>query len=586
LKVPRRSRPLRASALRAGALAAALIFAGAYVCGGEASAQQLGDTDIGLLAPALDGNPQNPPRFRAAQKKDERDRARFGQLPSFGYQPAIGAGSTGFDSTNGSRRKSKPGIKSTVKSTDKSTQPAKPGNATTGGFQPRGGESAKADPAQPAGTTAADTPRSPRLLQPAVSPLLTQLRNQSRPGAPPTSPDADSVTVATLPPLWRPLQDLKPFDPLGVQVGAFNFRAAAEYARGYDTNPSRLGIPPISGSWFNLYAPELAVNSNWARHELTAIFHGAYWTFDTAHRLDRPSADGRVNGRIDVTSLTRIDLEGRFIMGTDNPGSPNIQADLAHLPIFTTVGGSAGIGQRFNRFEITLKGGVDRTEFQKSVFVDGETQSNDDRNYNQYSTTLRAGYELSPRVRPFAEVTGNKRVHDLPLDRSALNRDSEGYSAKVGTSLDLARTLVGEVAVGYLNQMYLRPLANVGGTLVEGSLVWSATALTTGKLIATTGISESPLTLVAGTLTRQVGVEVAHAFRRWLIGTAKFAVARDIYVGSGRIDDRYVASTALTYLLTRELQLKGEFRQEWERSNVPGSNYVASIWLLGLRLQR
>jgi hypothetical protein len=27
-------------------------------------------------------------------------------------------------------------------------------------------------------------------------------------------------------------------------------------------------------------------------------------------------------------------------------------------------------------------------------------------------------------------------------------------------------------------------------------------------------------------------------------------------------------------------------RQEWDRSNVPGANYVASIWLLGLRLQR
>jgi len=47
-----------------------------------------------------------------------------------------------------------------------------------------------------------------------------------------------------------------------------------------------------------------------------------------------------------------------------------------------------------------------------------------------------------------------------------------------------------------------------------------------------------------------------------------------------------VAGTSLSYLLTRELWLKGEFRQEWQRSNIPGSNYVASIWMLGLRLQR
>ena len=38
-------------------------------------------------------------------------------------------------------------------------------------------------------------------------------------------------------------------------------------------------------------------------------------------------------------------------MGTDYPGSPNIQADLARLPLYTTYGGYAGFGQRFNRFE-------------------------------------------------------------------------------------------------------------------------------------------------------------------------------------------------------------------------------------------
>ena len=41
-----------------------------------------------------------------------------------------------------------------------------------------------------------------------------------------------------------------------------------------------------------------------------------------------------------------------------------------------------------------------------------------------------------------------------------------------------------------------------------------------------------------------------------------------------------------SYLLTREFQLKGEMRQEWDRSNIPGANYVASVWLLGLRLAR
>ena len=37
----------------------------------------------------------------------------------------------------------------------------------------------------------------------------------------------------------RPTPDETPFDPIGVQVGAFNFKPAIELTGGYDTNPAR-----------------------------------------------------------------------------------------------------------------------------------------------------------------------------------------------------------------------------------------------------------------------------------------------------------------------------------------------------------
>jgi hypothetical protein len=574
----RKSRVARAFAhptLRAGVMALLLLAPG------QGLAQQTDSSDSLFLAPSLDGNPQAPPRFRSAPKENQRQPAQFGQLPSFSYRPAIGAGSTGFDSTNGARRKK-------ARSTTKAKPAANPGATVLGISQQPDGTSTKTDPTQASSPSppSSDVPPSPKLLQPAVASVLGRTRTPARPGAPPNSPDAETPTVATVPPLWRPLPELKPFDPLGAQVGAFNFFPAVEYVRGYDTNPRRLGVPPISGSWFNLYAPDLLLNSNWARHALTAEFHGTYTTFDTAHSQDRPTADGKVNGRIDVTNLSHIDLQGIFRMGTDYPGSPNIQADLARLPLYTTYGGYAGFGQRFNRFEVTVKSGAEHTDFQQSVFVNGQTDSNADRDYTQYTTTLRSAYDLTPGFRPFAEVSANKRVHELSVDRFGVDRDSVGYSAKIGTSVDLVRTVTGEIAVGYLNQMYIAPLPNLGGFLIDGTLAWFATPLTTAKLFASTTTTEFPLFLVSAVLTRQVGVELDHAFRRWLIGTLKFSLARDVYAGMLRVDNRYAASAALTYMFTRELALKGEYRQEWDRANVPGANYVASIWLLGLRLQR
>jgi hypothetical protein len=43
---------------------------------------------------------------------------------------------------------------------------------------------------------------------------------------------------------------------------------------------------------------------------------------------------------------------------------------------------------------------------------------------------------------------------------------------------------------------------------------------------------------------------------------------------------------ALTYKLTRDMQLKAEIRRDWLNSSVPGVDYVANQFLLGVRLQR
>jgi hypothetical protein len=525
-----------------------------------------------LLAPRVDGSANNPPRFGTWQKDNERDASRFRTLRA---QAATGAGTTGFDSRNLKKRKTKPGSKIQAPAANGSA--TNPSEVTTQNDATASGQGVNAQDAA-----------SPKQLQPGTARIGgTQAKNPFRPGAPPSTADAETATIATIAPRWRPLPEEKPFDPLGIQVGAFNFRPAIEYVRGYDTNPARINVRPYASSWFDIYAPSLLVNTNWDRHAFKADFVGAYATYDTYHSLDRPSAIGNMAGRIDVSSLSHIDLLGRLIVATDRPGSPFIQADLTRLPIYTTLGAGADFAERFNRFEIIVRGDVDTTKYQESHFVTGQTESNADRDYTQYTGTLRTNYELRPGVVPFAEFSANKRVHELPIDRFGLERDSDGWSAKAGTSVEFFSKLTGQFAAGYLEQVYRDPtLPKITGPVIDGSLLWEATALTNARLFALTTVSESPLAGQSGLYERTLGLELNHWFRRWLRGTATFVHMHDIYPGSLRVDNRYIASAALTYMLTREFHLRGEFRQEWLQSTIPGSNYVASIWLLGLRLQR
>jgi hypothetical protein len=220
------------------------------------------------------------------------------------------------------------------------------------------------------------------------------------------------------------------------------------------------------------------------------------------------------------------------------------------------------------------------------LLTDGSSASNEDRNYDQYGVKLRGGYELSPGVRPFIEVGADTRRHDLEVDRSGYQRNSKGVTGRVGTTFELSRLLTGEISLGYTRRNYedLR-LEQLGGLIGDASLVWAANALTTVTLTGKSAIGESTSAGTSGVLYRDIGLQVDHSFRRWLIGSAKLGLGLDNYVGMLRTDRRFSAGAGLTYKISRSIQIKGEFRQDWLRSNVSGVDYTASIFMLGLRFQ-
>jgi hypothetical protein len=113
-------------------------------------------------------------------------------------------------------------------------------------------------------------------------------------------------------------------------------------------------------------------------------------------------------------------------------------------------------------------------------------------------------------------------------------------------------------------------------------------------LTASSKAEETVLPGVSGVLRRDIGVQVDHALRRWLIWTARAGYGFDDYVSDPcscngfleRKDTRASLGTALTYKFNREFSLKGEYRYDQLHSNSPGPNYHANVFLVGLKLQR
>jgi hypothetical protein len=484
--------------------------------------------------------------------------SRIGQIPRYGTAAASGAADWGYDSLNRKRKLPKyyPGQA-------RPKPPVGPGN-----------------PPQP---IASSTPQ--RL---SVAP--SQSANKT-----PIAP-AMAGTVVGQPLRKRLRVDDDPFGAVGDYAGSFLIKSALELSAGYDTNPGRTAVP--RGSPFYVVAPEFLAVSDWERHALVADLRGSFTgygnTFPSTDgtvssapvNVDRPDFTGHVDGRLDVTSDTRLLAQTRLRVATDNPGSPNIQAGLARYPVYASFGGTFGVDQNFNRLQISAGATVDRTAYTDSKLTDGTYSSNDDRNFNQFGGIGRVSYDLMPGVRPFMEVEGDSRVHDLKLDRSGYARDSSGGYVKGGTSFEFSRLLTGEIGVGYAARDYVDTRLNrLEGLLVSSSLTWTVTPLTTAKFYSDTAISETTLPGTSGVLTHTYTVEVDHDFRRWLTGIGRFTWGSLDYQGDSRHDKFYSLSGDVIYKMSRNIWLKGTLHRDWLDSNLPGNSTASTVVMVGVRLQ-
>ena len=493
--------------------------------------------------------------------------SRIGRIPKFEAPAASGASNIGFDSRGSKRKKAakrKPAVSPTVISPT-----VLPKEAVAG---------------------------PPVQIVPAVVPVVPPVPPLPNAATANKARLAPSMmgTVVGQPPRRRLKVDDDPFGAVGFYRGSMLVKPAIELYTGYDTNPGR--VQGGKGSWLYMVAPELLVASDWQQHSLIADLRGSFTGYTRENEsgngslpvnIDRPDFNGKVTGRLDVSRDTRIDSETRMRIGTDNPGSPNIQANLARYPLFFSAGQTIGGAHNYNRFEIAAKGSVDRTIYQESTLSNGQKSSNTDRNFDQFGGSLRGSYEVLPQVKPFGEVQIDWRKRDLEFDRNGFARSSHGQTARVGSTFDLGALITGEASIGYGRRSYDDPrLPDANGVLFAGALIWKPTGLTMVTVGAQSSIDESTLPGVSGVITRSYNAQVEHAFRRYLIATAKVGYTTADYDGSNRFDKIYSVGGDLVYKFTRDWQLKAQLRYDWLNSTIPDADYRATLFMLGVRLQR
>ncbi|MGO9942618.1 MAG: outer membrane beta-barrel protein [Rhodoblastus sp.] len=430
-------------------------------------------------------------------------------------------------------------------------------------------------------------------------PTSAEARHKAGPGAridPAPVPSPTTAMPAPIPQKPKPRVEDDTFAPVGIDAGLLRIKAYEETDLGYNGNPNLTaqGAPQLRGSAFLRQELGASGQSDWSNHSLTGDLRLGYDDYFTAHSADAPDGAGKFATRVDLSRETRITVDSNFDLTTQLPSSPNLYNGgapivLTSRPIIADYGGGIGVIQDFNRLELTFRGSYERTYWQNAHFSDGSTQVLSLDSYDDYGLTARAAYEWTPGIKPFIQAGLDQRIHDSLYDTDGYMRNSLGDAVSAGSTFELTRLLTGALSAGYADRQYQDPrLANLRGPIFDASLVWTATPLTKVTLRGSTTLDETTVAGASGAITRQGGIEIAHALLRNLTLIAAGSWQNSTYPGAvPRIDQTLIqAGLRAEYSLTRSIVLKGSFITQRMASTAPGTDYTANIFMVGLKLQQ
>lgn len=343
-------------------------------------------------------------------------------------------------------------------------------------------------------------------------------------------------------------------DPLGVRVRSFFFFPKLTVEEEYNDNI----FADENGredDFITRIAPELSIVSDWSRHAFS-FSTGAESGF---HR-DNQNEDYtdwfvRTAGVIDVSSDIVLDLDASYEFLHEERSSPDDVGGRNPTEIDVYQGGFA-----YNH-DLGMFDGLVTGTFTRLDYEDEGDINNDDRDRNIYVGAVRLSYEiLPPDYDVFVELGGNQRVYDNTPDDSDFDRDSSGWNASTGVSLDLGGLLFGEASVGYLDQSFDndKELDSVSGLRYGLNLDWNVTPLTTVQFFGDRTVTETTTTDASGNaasaiLQSNVGFAVDHELLRTLVLSTEFNYLNSDFEGISREDEVFDFELGARYFLNRNI---------------------------------
>lgn len=369
--------------------------------------------------------------------------------------------------------------------------------------------------------------------------------------------------------------------PLGIHAGSFLIIPKVDLNETFndniyatDTNTKTDLVTDIR--------PEIAARSNWNRHALNAVIKG-----DIKRYADHDSENENnflvaTDGRVDVLRDTSIGGGISYAQDHEDRGDPNTIGSPSEPVQFETTTARIGAYRGLGKLNARVDSEVKHLQYDRSYTTAGAAIDNGVRDRNEFTQTVRVGYQLTQQFEAFVRGAFDNRVYD---DKSVA-RSNNGQTYTAGTTFDISGKTKGEVFGGYVTRSYTDAgRKDISEPTFGGKVTWNATDLTSVIASVDRGIEETTLGSSSGFVGTNYNVGVQHALTRDILLKGNVGYTQNEYKGFAadqRKDDIVVAGIGADYWLNRCLKAGLSYGYTDRDSNVSGGDYSRNTVMLNL----
>jgi len=332
----------------------------------------------------------------------------------------------------------------------------------------------------------------------------------------------DQLTPDQLSVLQRPRED---YDPLGIRAGQYVIDPSLDVQGAFNSNIYATKSHTDS-DFVTVVTPALNLQSDWVRNAFGLRAQGEFKENAVHGTEDVNNFTAATNGRYDIGRDIYVLGGAGYELLHEDRGSPNPLQGTTPTQ-FTVSSGNAGLVYMPYRLGGRIDATVDSYAFDNVPAGVGTVLNETSRDRIVYALTPRVSYEVTPQYNAFLRVVVNRRDYNSTRQADGLDRSSAGYQADLGTTLNLARLISGEIYLGWLQQNYDSNGRSVSGADFGANLLWNLTPIDSLRLNFSRSVEESTLFNSVGYLQTSAKLSLEHELLRnvVLVGSLSYVNA-------------------------------------------------------------